>query len=296
MINQQFQQQTLSAEYMSQFAQPNPIKKISECHFYQKGHCHRGLSCQFSHIGIPRGYCLTHCLMCQEIKSKQKPTNQFQEIPKTAINISQTHKRKENQNQSKKQKSKNPQNFMQVTNQNMQNFVNNQVLQHPQNSNFIFSEIPQRPDKPRSKKYGPKPIVNEISQFEDQNKRIDLPINPMNWIKLETNQTIQRTQRSERRPRAPNKIQPSIEEKFSELSLDIFGFAEEVSKPKESTLKEEKDVDKACALCLNFKRDHAFVPCGHRILCGSCIKNSNMLQGKCPMCRANFTSIMKIYD
>jgi len=52
-----------------------------------------------------------------------------------------------------------------------------------------------------------------------------------------------------------------------------------------------------CYVCMNADRDHAFIPCGHRSVCGACgeaILRSN--KRECPICRAPATNTLRIFD
>jgi len=50
--------------------------------------------------------------------------------------------------------------------------------------------------------------------------------------------------------------------------------------------------DSQCVICMDARKTHAFIPCGHRCVCASCAAKSET----CPLCRADFTGIMKIFD
>lgn len=62
-------------------------------------------------------------------------------------------------------------------------------------------------------------------------------------------------------------------------------------------LTEAVDQTKACNVCQTYTSTHAFIPCGHMIICELCVykcKNQQS-QAKCPLCRQNSSSIVKIY-
>ena len=51
-----------------------------------------------------------------------------------------------------------------------------------------------------------------------------------------------------------------------------------------------------CCVCLRARRDHAFLPCGHRCVCGPCGRMVSRREGpRCPMCRARIQSVQQIY-
>ena len=63
----------------------------------------------------------------------------------------------------------------------------------------------------------------------------------------------------------------------------------------------EDDVDfepngdeQPCVICLVKRRTFAFIPCGHRCICGGCHTKSAF--DKCPVCRAPVTAAMKIFE
>jgi len=48
-----------------------------------------------------------------------------------------------------------------------------------------------------------------------------------------------------------------------------------------------------CVVCMDSKRDVAFVPCGHVACCGHC---ADLVKGKCPVCRATVTSVLPLHN
>ena len=54
------------------------------------------------------------------------------------------------------------------------------------------------------------------------------------------------------------------------------------------------DDDTTCVVCMDNKKDHIVVPCGHLCICGSC-KDGVQASAKCPMCRDKLTFIMQVY-
>ena len=55
------------------------------------------------------------------------------------------------------------------------------------------------------------------------------------------------------------------------------------------------DDDTNCVVCMDNKKDHAVVPCGHRCICGECAADVQE-SGKCPMCRKPLDFIMKVWE
>lgn len=50
----------------------------------------------------------------------------------------------------------------------------------------------------------------------------------------------------------------------------------------------------SCVVCMNAASTHAFVPCGHRVLCESCAAIPNL--DLCPLCRTQKSGIIRIFD
>lgn len=68
--------------------------------------------------------------------------------------------------------------------------------------------------------------------------------------------------------------------------------------------------EKICCICLTELATHAFIPCGHRDVCGTCCDETmaklllekskenienEVARGICPICRSRFTSINIVY-
>jgi endogenous inhibitor of DNA gyrase (YacG/DUF329 family) len=54
-----------------------------------------------------------------------------------------------------------------------------------------------------------------------------------------------------------------------------------------------------CIICMSAPPTHAFIPCGHRTLCTSCANTravTSSFNKKCPTCRANYKSLIQIFD
>jgi len=58
----------------------------------------------------------------------------------------------------------------------------------------------------------------------------------------------------------------------------------------------EEDEDLMCVVCLASPKTHAFVPCGHRCVCGPCAKElCPDDRGTCPVCRAEAQHVIHIF-
>ncbi len=67
-------------------------------------------------------------------------------------------------------------------------------------------------------------------------------------------------------------------------------------KPINSDTDADEFAGAPCCVCLRARRDHAFLPCGHRCVCGPCGRMVSRREGpRCPMCRARIQSVQQIY-
>ena len=68
------------------------------------------------------------------------------------------------------------------------------------------------------------------------------------------------------------------------------------AKPINSDTDGDEFAGPPCCVCLRARRDHAFLPCGHRCVCGPCGRMVSRREGpRCPMCRARIQSVQQIY-
>jgi len=67
---------------------------------------------------------------------------------------------------------------------------------------------------------------------------------------------------------------------------------------KNQETKEEEKEETTCLICMDNKSCYVTVPCGHLCLCKDCNTNDVKLKFNniCPICRCNFTMLMKIYN
>ena len=59
----------------------------------------------------------------------------------------------------------------------------------------------------------------------------------------------------------------------------------------------KKETERTCIICMTDEPIYVCVPCGHMILCESCVKagSHNQLQGKCPTCRSDIQTLTKVF-
>ena len=104
-------------------------------------------------------------------------------------------------------------------------------------------------------------------------------------------------------------ILPCVQEHMDyveEVTLEVAEFtsleeqaaaADGDKKPAASAENADEDDAHMCVVCLVEKKDHIFVPCFHLCACEACateIKNTK--NPTCPMCRAPFASVNKVFS
>ena len=70
-----------------------------------------------------------------------------------------------------------------------------------------------------------------------------------------------------------------------------------VQKAAEEAAAAAEEDSALCVVCMDMPGTHAFIPCGHRCVCAACsetmLAQSDVV--KCPVCRADFTQVVKIF-
>ncbi len=61
----------------------------------------------------------------------------------------------------------------------------------------------------------------------------------------------------------------------------------------DETLTSSTHIKGICCVCLVNPSTHAFIPCGHQVLCGDCSKK---IYASCPVCRTKYTNIILIWN
>lgn len=61
---------------------------------------------------------------------------------------------------------------------------------------------------------------------------------------------------------------------------------------------EESDMPESheCVVCMENQKEYVCVPCGHRAMCEQCAHSIQEAYPRCPMCRADITQVIKVYD
>ena len=51
-----------------------------------------------------------------------------------------------------------------------------------------------------------------------------------------------------------------------------------------------------CVVCLNHRRTHASIPCGHWSLCDECAQQQQLRGAPCPICQQPVSAVVRIYS
>ena len=60
-------------------------------------------------------------------------------------------------------------------------------------------------------------------------------------------------------------------------------------------LRQEREA-RQCAVCLRSARATVLLPCRHNIMCGSCTEHVERTSRRCPLCRAEVQSSMRVFS
>lgn len=60
--------------------------------------------------------------------------------------------------------------------------------------------------------------------------------------------------------------------------------------------KMENKEKKVCIACWTYESNHALVPCGHKVLCGTCAAAVYQRNPVCPICREQIRDILQVWD
>jgi hypothetical protein len=145
-------------------------------------------------------------------------------------------------------------------------------------------------------------ILSLYSQLEKENEKyLD---NEKNDIIIDSSKALLQYLRFKRNLEHERALKAEVERKL-ELERALKAEAErklELGKKQrdeaEARYKEaEVDNDKknVCVVCLENKKTHAFNPCGHMCVCETCADEIIQRGSNCPMCRADITSLLKIF-
>jgi hypothetical protein len=72
--------------------------------------------------------------------------------------------------------------------------------------------------------------------------------------------------------------------------------ADAIADPAPSVERDEKAM---CIICYGKPPTHAFIPCGHKYICGDCNGDKAVvdgLHGRCPLCATPFSTILHIFE
>jgi len=66
-----------------------------------------------------------------------------------------------------------------------------------------------------------------------------------------------------------------------------------LSRVQTEKLRRQSNEERQCKICLDAERNSAYLPCGHVVCCDSCAPQ--VKDQICPLCRKNYTQIVRIY-
>lgn len=64
----------------------------------------------------------------------------------------------------------------------------------------------------------------------------------------------------------------------------------------QSHMLERNDDSKLCSVCWEHDSEYALLPCGHKVLCGTCVVNILSTSRRCPICQQNVYDMLRIYE
>jgi len=86
------------------------------------------------------------------------------------------------------------------------------------------------------------------------------------------------------KPNYENMSEPELELSLISLQNEILEINRIIASRKIET----------CVICLTGPRTHVLIPCGHKLMCEICA--AQRMCSTCPICRANITSIIRIFS
>ena len=81
----------------------------------------------------------------------------------------------------------------------------------------------------------------------------------------------------------------------AERKLELERALKDESEARYKEAEVDNDKKNVCVVCLENKKTHAFNPCGHMCVCETCADKIIQGNAKCPMCRGDITSSLKIF-
>ena len=88
----------------------------------------------------------------------------------------------------------------------------------------------------------------------------------------------------------------SVKETAKEIMFKVTRASREKTLENPPNESESALQNSSCIVCLQSKREYAFVPCGHLCICRDCSVCIANLDSRCPLCRCNATHVMKIFS
>ena len=93
----------------------------------------------------------------------------------------------------------------------------------------------------------------------------------------------------------PYRTHPLVEAELPEARKRLKAFKRERQR-EQAEPRGAATAEEPCSICMDGVRTHAFVPCGHKALCQSCCETRLGGLTACPLCRAGFQQVIRVYE
>lgn len=91
-------------------------------------------------------------------------------------------------------------------------------------------------------------------------------------------------------------LRTNTNEHISQLTSNQSGLLAQITDLHQRMKLLAKQTAKWCIVCYERENEYAFLPCGHKCMCGPCANTTAAKSLKCPICRQNIGKIQRIYD
>jgi len=115
---------------------------------------------------------------------------------------------------------------------------------------------------------------------------------------------IQMLQQQQELERQFQQQEKELREAFERRKLEVesFALASAIDKEAMKVLEYKNELEARatgmrCVVCIDAVASHAFLPCGHRCICGDCSQaiGRNWRSGKCPLCKRSAQRVRQIF-
>ena len=144
--------------------------------------------------------------------------------------------------------------------------------------------------------------INELEdknthQDEKQNKTPTQSANELNSLRFvaRIGDEMSILKKEQSQLSSSNKFLTARVEKLTKEVTELKDTIEKMSKVVESTKNEENE--SYCIVCWENPNNNAFVPCGHKTVCGTCAAMILSSESKkCPLCRVQVYDMLQIWE